>query len=69
MTAFEPDSKLEQILCDYLREHGIRIERRTTLEKLEMDQNATVEEGSYPVQVKIRRDSEEGISRSVIRCS
>ena len=52
----------EQILCDYLHAHGVQVERCTTLETLEIDQNATAQEDSHPVQVKLRNDAEEGIS-------
>lgn len=51
----------EKILCDYLQDHGVCIERRTTLETLEIDQDAAAEEGSHPVQVKLHSDANEGI--------
>jgi hypothetical protein len=59
---------LEQILCDFLQEHGVHIERRTTLQALDIDRYAASEEGSHPVHVKIRRESDEGISQSFGGC-
>lgn len=44
---------LDQIIRDYLQAHEVHIERRTTLEQLEIDQKAAAMEDYHSVQVEL----------------